>query len=104
MSAALDIPERFNAAAFFLDRHLAEGRGDRTAFRHRGRRVAYAEVAERARRLAGAIRARGIQMEQRVLLALPDCPAFAEAFWGAIRIGAVPVPVNPALGGDDYAF
>jgi benzoate-CoA ligase family protein len=104
MTGALDIPERFNAAAFFLDRHLAEGRGGRTAFRHRGRRVSYAEVAERASRLAGALLARGVQMEQRVLLALPDCPEFAEAFWGAIRIGAVPVPVNPALGAEEYAF
>lgn len=100
----MELPERFNAAAFFLDRHLAEGRGGRTAFRYRGRRVTYAEVAERARRAAGALAARGVQMEQRVLLALPDCPEFAEAFWGAIRLGAVPVPVNPALGAEDLAF
>ena len=104
MTDALDIPERFNAAAFFLDRHLTEGRGRRTAFRHRDRTIPYLEVASRAQRAAGALRARGVGMEQRVLLALPDCPQFAEAFWGAIRIGAVPVPVNPALSADDYAF
>ncbi len=104
MTAALDIPERFNAAAFFLDRHLAEGRGGRPAFRYRGRRLTFADVATRARRLAGALLARGVQMEQRVLLALPDCPEFAEAFWGAIRIGAVPVPLDPGLRAEEYAF
>ena len=92
----MELPERFNAAAFFLDRHLAEGRGGRTAIRYRGRHITYAELAERARRAAGALAAHGVQMEQRVLLALPDCPEFAEVFWGAVRLGAVPVPVLPA--------
>ena len=104
MTVAVSVPERFNAAAFFLDRHLAEGRGDRIAFRYRGRNVTYAEVAARASRAAGALRARGVDIEQRVLLALPDCPQFAEAFWGAIRLGAVPVPLDPGLRAEDYAF
>src|SRR5258707_13780601 len=43
-------------------------------------------------------------MEQRVLLALPDRPEFAEAFWGAMKIGAVPVPVSDALPADELAF
>ena len=86
------VPERFNAAAFFLDRHLAEGRGGRTAFRLAGRDVTYEEVGRRANRLGNALRARGVAIEQRVLLALPDRPEFAEAFWGAMKLGAVPVP------------
>ena len=104
MTAAIDIPERFNAATHFVDRHLAEGRGARTAFRFRGRAVSYAEVAQRANRLGNALLARGVQMEQRVLLALPDRPEFAEAFWGAMKIGAVPVPVSDALPADELAF
>ena len=98
------VPERFNAAAFFLDRHLAEGRGGRTAFRFAGRAVTYEEVGRRANRLGNALRARGVAIEQRVLLALPDCPEFAEAFWGAMKLGAVPVPVSEALSADEYAF
>ncbi len=104
MTAAIDVPERFNAATHFLDRHLAEGRGARTAFRFRGRAVSYAEIAQRANRLGNALLARGVQMEQRVLLALPDRPEFAEAFWGAMKIGAVPVPVSDALPADELAF
>ena len=104
MTAAIGVPERFNAATHFVDRHLAEGRGDRTAFRFHGRAVTYAEVALRANRLGNALRARDVQMEQRVLLALPDRPEFAEAFWGAMKIGAVPVPVSDALPADELAF
>jgi benzoate-CoA ligase len=101
---AIQVPERFNAATIFLDRHLREGRGGRTACRHGGRSVTYEEVALRANRLGQALRARGVGIEQRVLLALPDCPAFAETFWGAMKLGAVPVPVSDALAPADYAF
>ena len=95
-------PERFNAAAFFLDRHVVEGRGSRVAFRHDGRDVTYAAVAERASRLGNALRALGLDAEQRVLLALPDGPEFAEAFWGTLKLGAVAVPVNPELRAEEY--
>src|SRR2546430_16549672 len=37
-------------------------------------------------------------MEERVPLLLPDGPEFVYAFWGAIKIGAVPVPLNPLSG------
>jgi acyl-coenzyme A synthetase/AMP-(fatty) acid ligase len=100
----VEIPERFNAAAFFVDRHLAEGRGNRTVFRYRGRAVTYAELHERVNRFGNALQDLGVEVENRVLLILPDCPEFAEVFWGAIKVGAVPVPVNPWLKGADYAF
>ncbi|HEV8438223.1 MAG TPA: benzoate-CoA ligase family protein [Methylomirabilota bacterium] len=104
MTATVDVPERFNAAAFFVDRHLREGQGGRTAFRYAGRRVTYQEIGERANRFGNALRSRGVDIEHRVLLALPDRPEFAEAFWGAIKIGAVPVPVSDALRADEYEF
>jgi benzoate-CoA ligase len=104
MTAAIEVPDRFNAAAHFLDRHVREGRGARTAFRFAGRDVTYGEIALRANRLGNALLSRGVQIEQRVLLALPDRPEFAEAFWGAMKIGAVPVPVSEALSAGEMAF
>jgi benzoate-CoA ligase family protein len=98
------LPERFNAAQFFLDRHLDEGRGARSAFRYRGRTITYAELAIRANRAGNALAARGVQCEQRVMLALPDGPEFAEVFWGALKIGAVAVPVNDRLRAEEYEF
>ncbi|HEU5319751.1 MAG TPA: benzoate-CoA ligase family protein [Methylomirabilota bacterium] len=98
------LPEHFNACAFFVDRHVTEGRGGRTAFRHGGRSVTYAELAADAARCAGALAALGVDVEQRVLLVLDDTPAFAAAFWGAARLGAVAVPVSTLLSPAEYEF
>ena len=98
------VGEHLNIASFFVDRNLAAGRGDRTAFRFAGRSITYAAVADQASRAAGALAEVGVEIEQRVLLALDDSPAFAAAFWGAARLGAVSVPVNTLMGAEDYAF
>jgi benzoate-CoA ligase len=97
-------PEQFNAATFFVDRHLTEGRGTRTAFRFEGRSVTYAEVANAVDRCGNALAALGVEIEHRVLLALNDTPAFAAAFWGTAKLGAVAVPVNPLITSAEYAF
>jgi acyl-coenzyme A synthetase/AMP-(fatty) acid ligase len=96
--------EHFNAADFFVDRHLAEGRGGRTAFRFRGRSLTYAALAELASRAASALTNLGVEIENRVLLALSDSPAFAAVFWGAAKLGAVAVPVPPQLAPAEQAF
>ena len=98
------LPGQFNAASFFVDRHLAEGHGARTAFRFAGRSVTYAEVAESVDRCGNALAALGVEIEQRVLLVLHDTPAFAAAFWGAAKLGAVAVPVNPAMTSAELEF
>ncbi len=96
--------ERFNAAAFFVDRHVAEGRGGRTAFRVAGRSLTYAELADRADRAGTALADSGVGLEDRVLLVLDDTPAFAAAFWGAVKLGAVAVPVNTLMADFEYEF
>ena len=104
MAAAINVPDRFNAATHFLDRHVTEGHAARTAFHFAGRDVTYGEIALRANRLGNALLAHDVQIEQRVVLALPDRPEFAEAFWGAMKIGAVPVPVSDGLPAAELAF
>ncbi len=99
-----ELPERFNAAAFFVDRHVAEGRGDRTVFRAAGRSIGYAELAERVDHAAAALVRRGVEIEHRVLLVLDDTPAFAAAFWGAVKLGAVAVPLNTLMADAEYEF
>ena len=98
------LPEPFNAAAFFVDRHVTEGRAHRTAFRFAGHAVSYGELAASVDRCGNALAALGVEMEQRVLLALDDTPAFAAMFWGAVKIGAVAVPVNTLMSERDYGF
>jgi benzoate-CoA ligase len=98
------LPEHFNVASFFVDRHVAEGRGARPAFRCGGRTITYAEVAASVDRCANALAALGVEIEQRVLLVLDDTPAFAAAFWGAAKLGAVAVPVNTLMTPQEYEF
>src|SRR3989442_5542829 len=100
----MDVPERLNAAAFFVDRHVADGRGGRTAFRFAGRSVSYTELAERVDRAAGVLASSGVEIENRVLLVLDDTPAFAAAFWGAAKLGAVAVPLNTLMAPGEYEF
>ena len=93
----------YNASTDFLDRHLEAGRGAKTAIRTLDRDWSYAEVAEAAERFAGALKELGVEIENRVALLLPDGPEFAIAFFGAIRLGAVPVPLQATLLPADYA-
>ncbi|MGH7386346.1 MAG: AMP-binding protein, partial [Candidatus Rokuibacteriota bacterium] len=100
----IDVPARFNAATFFVDRHLTEGRGDKVAFLHEGGSLTYAGLAELVNRAGNALLALGVRPEQRVLCLLLDSPEFLAAFWGAIKIGAVPIPINTMMRADDYLY
>ena len=99
-----EIPESFNAAIAFIDRHVHEGRGSRVALLCEGQEVTYARLAESVSRMGNALRRLGVRPEERVLLVVLDSPEFVYAFWGAIKIGAVPVPVNTFMRPDDYAY
>jgi benzoate-CoA ligase len=91
----------FNAADYLLDRLVREGRGDRIAVRCRGESISYAGLHDRVCRAAAGLRALGVRPEERVALVLLDSPEFVTAFLAAMRIGAVPAPLNPLLPGRD---
>jgi len=97
-------PRRCNAAAWFVDRHVAAARGDRTALVADGHALAYRTVFENVNRTGHALRRLGVGMGDRVLLLLPDVPEFAYCFWGAIKLGAVPIPTNTLLTPRDYEY
>src|SRR5262252_6155845 len=97
MRAADHLPERFNIARWLIGRHVAEGRGGRTAIITDAGETSYAELDENVRRFAAALGDLGIQDGDRVVLILPDGPLFSTVFWGSIAAGAVAVPLNPQL-------
>lgn len=104
-AAALGVPERFNAASYFIDRHLAEGRGDKIAIECGDERVSYAELHERVNRFGSALHGKhGVKTGDRVALLLLDVPEFAYSFFGAIKIGAVPIPINTLWKAPDYRY
>jgi benzoate-CoA ligase family protein len=102
--AEVDGARPFNATTFFVDRHLAEGRGHHVAHRAEGRVMTWADVAGTADRWAGALAELGVEIGNRVLVVLDDSPAFVAVFWGTVKAGAVVVPVHPVLPADEYAF
>jgi benzoate-CoA ligase len=96
--------DKFNMASYFVDRHVAEGRGGRTAIVCEGRRYSYAEIAAMVNQAGNALRGAGVERGDRVLIVLPDSPEFVAAYFGAIKIGAVAVPTSTALRPADYAY
>ncbi len=100
----LDLPATYNAATTFVDDNIAQGRGQRTAIYHQDRQITYQEVFENVNRTGNALRELGVEIENRVLLVLPDSPEFAFSFFGAIKIGAVAVPTNPWMFAKDYEY
>ena len=99
----LRFPRLYNAAHDLLDRHLEDGRGDKVALIDDAGELTYAQLTERANRAGNALRALGVRHEERVLLALLDTRDFPAMFLGAIKLGAVPVPVNTLMQPQDYA-
>ena len=101
--AAIELPREYNAALEFIDANLARGRGEKVAFIDAAGRHTYAELAERVNRAGNALRALGAGMETRVLMCMLDGIDFPAVFWGAIKAGCVPIPVNTLLTSNDYA-
>ena len=95
---------RFNVAAAFIDRHLAEGRGGKIAIRTAAEEVSYAALAERVARCGNALLGLGMPRGSRLLMVTLDGPEFFYLFWGAIKAGIVPVPLNTLLRAADYAY
>ncbi|MDQ2729257.1 MAG: benzoate-CoA ligase family protein [Actinomycetota bacterium] len=95
-------PGHYNATVDILEDNLERGRAGAVAITTLAGDWTYAEVVEGANRAGNALRGLGVEIENRVLVALEDSPEFATTFFGAIKAGAVPVPVNTNLRPDDY--
>ncbi|MGH2507488.1 MAG: benzoate-CoA ligase family protein, partial [Ktedonobacteraceae bacterium] len=98
------LPDQFNAVSAFLDHNLQDGRGTRPALHFQGQTYTYAQIAELANRVGNGLRDLGLEMEQRVALLLLDSPEWAAAFFGGMKIGAVPVALNTSLRPADYIY
>ena len=100
----VSLPDTFNAASYFVDANIECGNADRTAIIYESHEYTYADVAEMVNRAANAFAALGLDTEQRALLLLLDSPAFVASFFGAMKMGAVAVPLNTLMKSHDYAY
>jgi benzoate-CoA ligase family protein len=92
-----EIPQQLNLADHLLDARVREGRGDRVALLTDQGALTYADVQALANRFANRLAAAGVEPEQRVIVAMPDGAAYVGALFGILKLGAVPVMVNPGL-------
>ncbi|HEX5477709.1 MAG TPA: benzoate-CoA ligase family protein, partial [Burkholderiales bacterium] len=100
----MEIPREYNAAADLIERNLAAGRGAKVAFIDDAGECTFQELAGRVNRFGSGLRLLGLQMEQRVLIAMVDTIDWPVAFLGAIRAGIVPIAVNTLLTQKDYEY
>ncbi len=100
----VSVSGRFNMAEHLVDRHVLAGHGDRRAVIFQSHSFSYSELFAMVNRAGNVLRQYGLHPEQRCLIALPDSPSFLAAFLGAMKIGAVPVPLNPGLPISDYLY
>jgi len=100
----IEFPERFNMADYFLYHNLEEGRENKVCLYFEDQTFTYGETARMSNRAGNALREFGLDIEDRVLIVLPDCPEFVWTWFGAARIGAVITMVNPLLPAEDYKY
>ncbi|WP_121068314.1 benzoate-CoA ligase family protein [Chachezhania antarctica] len=94
-----------NAASYFVDRHVTEGRAAKTAFREAGgakRSLGYGDLADGSGRVAAALARAGIRREERAAMLVLDQIEFPLIFWGAMKAGVVPIPLNTLLSASVY--
>lgn len=100
----IELPDRLNAAAVLVDEHLAHGRGSKPAILCGPRTITYRDLFESVNRVGNALIGLGVRMEERVAMILPDSPECAFVFFGAMKIGAVAIPLNTLLLPRDYEY
>ena len=94
----------FNAADYFIDRNIRQGKGHKVAIHTRLRNYSYNDVQKMVNKTANALINLGVRIEDRVLILMLYVPQFYAIFWGSIKMGAIPVPVNTMMMPEDYEY
>jgi 2-aminobenzoate-CoA ligase len=95
---ALQFPARLNCAAELLDRAVAEGRGGRLCIQAPGVRWTYADLQDKANRIANVlVHDMGLVPGNRVLLRAPNSPMLAACWFAVVKAGGIAVGSMPLL-------
>lgn len=98
------IPEQLNITTYLADRQVALGRGNHVAYQTDDGRLTYTELSLLQNRYGNLLGAGGVEIENRVALILYDSSDLVGAILGAMKIGAVPVVLNPYAPIDLYCY
>ena len=94
----------YNAAIDMVDRNVAAGHGAKVAFIDPKRRLTYAELQDACNRFANVLPRLGLARERRIVQIMLDTIDFPIVFWGAIKAGVVPVPLNTLLPDEAWLY
>ncbi|MCW8950036.1 MAG: AMP-binding protein, partial [Sedimenticola sp.] len=102
MPFELELPEMFNAADYFVDRNIREGRGEKTAICCGTNQFSYKDVQAGVNRFGNTLKSLGVRMEERIALLMLDTEVYPQAFFGSIKMGAIPICLNTLMRPKDY--
>src|SRR5947209_5821207 len=94
----------YNAVSDFVDLNIERGFANKAAFTDPQRQLTYGELQAATCRFGRGLGRLGLRRESRVVLLMLDTVEFPIAFWGAIRAGIIPVPLNTMLPAEQYAY
>ena len=95
-----------NAAEYFVDRHVAEGRAEKLAFVEAGggRKLTYGALAEQTDKMVDLFRRHDVRRDERAAVIALDTLDYPTIFWGSLKAGVIPVLINTLLASDGYRF
>jgi benzoate-CoA ligase family protein len=98
------IPQYYNITTKLVDEMVEKGLGDKVAVYYQDKTYTYSEMQSLINKVGNCLRLLGVHMEERVILVMYDSPEAMASFYGAIKIGAIPVPVNYMYTMHDYRY
>ncbi len=97
-----NIPQYYNITSKLIDESVARGLGDKVAIYYKNKTYTYRKIQQLINKVGNALLILGTHMEDRIALVMNDSPEAIASFYGAIKIGAIPIPINYMYTADDY--
>ena len=98
------IKNQYNCAQVFIEDKVSAGLGEKIAIYCGDQEVTYQQLLVEVNKIGNALKELGIEQDNRILQVLHDTPEFVASFFGAIKIGAVPIAVNTFMQPKDYEY
>lgn len=98
------LKERYNAANRFIEENVRRGLGEKVAIIDDDEQVTYNELLQRVNKFGSALKNLDIESENRIILLTYDSSEFIATFFGAMKIGAIPIPISTMLQPQDYEY
>ena len=98
------IPQYYNVTSKLIDATVEKGFGDKVFVYYKDETYTYKEMQSMINRVGNALHILGVHIEERVMMVMYDSPEAMASFYGALKIGAIPIPVNYMYTRDDFRY